>query len=427
MTQKESNNKYNSERLFENIQVKRWYNNVKRGSKKTADVYLRRLSKFCGDNGISPNELIQLSPSDIFNLMLDYITEKDEENKKGSYIRGLKNGVDSWLAFNNIHNYGKVKIKGAYLTPTLDDEQVPSHEELHRIFTHANPRERLCCALMAHGGLRPGVIGDGNDGLRVKDFPELKIEGEKVTFEKIPTIIRVRAELSKTGKAYMTFLSEQGCGYLSDYLEARLREGQDFKPKTDIVTPRYDNKMFLSTVKVRESIRRALRRADVKKRPYVLRAYFNTQLQIAESKGKMISSYRQLFFGHSGPMENRYSTSKGKLTEEMMEDMRESYRESQVFLQTTSSNSDTSSDKEKFLRMMFRSKGMSKDDIENHDLDSLSEEEMMSIVEELDQKAAKSNGRPQKIVSMDEAEELIEEGWEYIRDWTKGRVILKAP
>ncbi|MCJ7424641.1 hypothetical protein MUP01_10295 [Candidatus Bathyarchaeota archaeon] len=38
---------------------------------------------------------------------------------------------------------------------------------------------------------------EGRDGLRVKDLPEMKIEGVSVSFIKIPTIVVIRKELSK--------------------------------------------------------------------------------------------------------------------------------------------------------------------------------------------------------------------------------------
>ncbi len=36
-------------------------------------------------------------------------------------------------------------------------------------------------------------------------------------------MVIVRRELSKAGHQYFTFLSEEGCGYLGDYLEMRMR------------------------------------------------------------------------------------------------------------------------------------------------------------------------------------------------------------
>jgi transposase len=61
----------------------------------------------------------------------------------------------------------------------------------------------------------------GADGLRIKDLPEMRVEGGQVIFDRIPTMVIVRPELSKAGHQYFTFLSEEGCEYLKDYSEER--------------------------------------------------------------------------------------------------------------------------------------------------------------------------------------------------------------
>ncbi|NDB47333.1 MAG: hypothetical protein EB163_08660, partial [Nitrososphaeria archaeon] len=45
--------------------VKRWHSNLARGSPVTAEINLRRLSKFCEDNKITPTELAELGQKDI--------------------------------------------------------------------------------------------------------------------------------------------------------------------------------------------------------------------------------------------------------------------------------------------------------------------------------------------------------------------------
>ncbi|NIM44298.1 MAG: site-specific integrase, partial [Nitrososphaeria archaeon] len=82
-------------------------------------------------------------------------------------------------------------------------------------------------------------------------------------------------------------------------------------------------------------IRVAIRKAGFPWRPYVLRSYFDTQLMLAESKGLVLRDYRQFWMGHKGDIENRYTTNKQRLPEEVVEDMREAYRRSQDYLQTT--------------------------------------------------------------------------------------------
>ncbi len=67
-------------------------------------------------------------------------------------------------------------------------------------------------------------------------------------------------------------------------------------------------------------------------RPYILRAYFDTQLLIAESKGRIAHDFRVFFMGHKGSMEARYTTNKGVLPEMLAAEMRESFARSEEFL-----------------------------------------------------------------------------------------------
>jgi hypothetical protein len=48
----------------------------------------------------------------------------------------------------------------------------------------------------------------------------------------------VRRELSKAGHQYFSFLSKEACGYLKDYLEARIREGEQVNPDSAVITPK---------------------------------------------------------------------------------------------------------------------------------------------------------------------------------------------
>jgi hypothetical protein len=97
----------------------------------------------------------------------------------------------------------------------LKDEKVPTRKELKKIFLSGDKKARVSSVLVAHSGLRIKTLGDyeGEDGLRIKDLPEVKVEGDSVDFEQIPTLVIVRKELSKAGHQYFTFISEEGCEY----------------------------------------------------------------------------------------------------------------------------------------------------------------------------------------------------------------------
>ncbi|RLI34347.1 hypothetical protein DRO66_08955 [Candidatus Bathyarchaeota archaeon] len=96
-------------------------------------------------------------------------------------------------------------------------------------------------------------------------------------------------------------------------MEERLRSGEKLGKKSPaIVFQRASaTRKFMMTRKVTLLIREAMRRAGVWKRPYVLRAYAETQFIIAESKGKISHPYLQFIAGHKDDIESRYSINKG--------------------------------------------------------------------------------------------------------------------
>ena len=413
--------------LLEDGDVRRWYDNVARGSPATADVYLRRLGSFCQQFNKTPKALASLSDSNLYNLMLDYVSTMEKDDYAGSYIESTLKAVKSWLSHNGIEIKRKIKIKGARDTPSLKDERVPTRDELRRIPLSGDKKARVACVLVAHSGLRIKTLGNyrGEDGLRIKDLPEMMVEGDSVNLKQIPTIVIVRRELSKAGHQYFTFLTEEGCEYLRDYLEDRIREGEAMTSESPIITPKLAVKPFIRAVNIGDNIRVAIRGAGFPCRPYVLRSYFDTQLMLAESKGLVLRDYRKFWMGHKGDVENRYTTNKAKLPETVIDDMREAYRRSQEYLQTTKLE-ETSEER---LRQAFRKQlllvaGFSQDEVEKTDLSSMNDEELQTIIRKR-LLGEKTNDWTQKAVSVNEVESYLEQGWEFVATLSNDKVIMK--
>jgi len=146
--------------------------------------------------------------------------------------------VKSCLLFNGIFIKQKIKVKDVDSTPSLWNEKIPSQEELEKIFLSGDKKSRVASYFMAFSGIGPEVLGNynGSDGLKVMDFPELEIKDSEVTFTKVLTMIIIRLVLLKTRKRYFTFLGPEGCQYLRDYLEERMRKGEILKPESPIIT-----------------------------------------------------------------------------------------------------------------------------------------------------------------------------------------------
>src|SRR5256886_4669482 len=171
------------------------------------------------------------------NCLTDLVTAMEAAGLTGGYIESTLKALRSWLSFNSVLWELKIKVKGAQTTPTLDNERVPTQDELRRIFLAASPRERVAAALLAHAGLRIETLGNyrGNDGLRVGDLPDLVVQGKTLTFRKVPLEVVVRPELSKSDRRNFTFLGPEAAGYLKAYLEGRLRDGEKLTDRSDVV------------------------------------------------------------------------------------------------------------------------------------------------------------------------------------------------
>jgi len=414
--------------LLEDPDIDRWHKNLARGSQVTADVYLRRLGNFSETTGITPKQLTSMNEEQLHNLFLDTVTEM-EKKYAGSYIKSVTKAIKSWLQHNGIEVKREIKIRGAEDTPTLKDEKVPTQAELKKIFLSTDLKGRTASVLVAHSGLRLETIGNylGDEGLRIKDLPELKIEGESVEFEQIPTIVIVRKELSKAGHQYFSFLTEEGCGYLKDYLEMRMREGEKLDKDSPIVTPKQRMKPFIRSTNVGDVIRDGIRKAGFPWRPYVLRSYFDTEMMLAESKGLVLRDYRQFWMGHKGDIEHRYTLNKSRLPEKVVEDLREAYRRSQEYLQTTTPESAS----EEKLRDSFRNQlllvaGFTKEEVDQMD-PGMDDAQFQETVRRRLLGQVKGAEASQRVVPVGDVDKYLTKGWGYVASLPGKRVILKEP
>jgi len=415
--------------LLKDADVNRWFNNMARGSSVTSEVYLRRLGAFCLLFKTNPKDLLSKSDEDLHNLILDFITSKEKKGNAGSYIHSTVKAVKSWLSHDRREIKGRVKIKGSQDTPSLKDERIPTKEELKKIFLSGDKKSRVCSVLVAHSGLRIETLGDykGGDGLKIKDLPEVIIGAHGIEFKKVPTMVSVRKDLSKARHQYFTFLSEEGCEYLKDYLDERIRQGEKITSDSPIITPKRKGKPFIRSVNVGDAIRGAIRKAGFRWRPYVLRSYFDTQLMLAESKGLILRDYRAFFMGHKGDIESRYTTNKNRLSEEVIESMRTAYTKSQDFLQTSKTESTSEDQINQQIRRQFLSmSGYTEEEITRMDPDSMTPEDINLKVKERMLGAMLNNGSKQKVITLNEVENHIGQGWEYVN--TIGdKAIMKIP
>ncbi|MFG1545903.1 MAG: site-specific integrase [Thermoplasmataceae archaeon] len=323
-------------KLLENVRVKRWYENLKARSNLTSDIYLRNLGLWLEWTGLNPDNIIEMARDhleDFKGKIFDQVRKMETEGKQGSYIAVSLRPLLSYLKFYDVVIRLNLNIKNEERNLTVEQETIPTNEEMDSILQRANLRQRALIGLIAFSGIRPGAIGNytGDDGLRIGDIIDLKLDKDVVSFEKLPALMIVRAELSKSHKRYYTFIGPQSARYLKEYLNQRIQEGEKLKPESPVIRPdpnmsrlEEPNTFMMSTIAERE-IKKAIVKAGFKWRPYVFRHRFGVSLDASEGKGLISHSWRMHIMGHVGDIETTYSTDK-PLPDSVIDDMREAFK-----------------------------------------------------------------------------------------------------
>lgn len=335
----------NHARVRRSPEVVRWNRELSLRSKLTADGYVRRLALFCDIAGIPPAELVRRArarPESVRRLLSDYAVAQQDRGRSPAYIRKVLFALRSWLDHNGVEFTRLPKIGGRDGV-TIENERVPSAEDLRRLLGVLSARGRVCALLMAQSGVRPGVLGsiDASDGLRFDDIPEFDLA--KLEFGRVPFVIRVRSTRDKTGKGYLTFGGPELAEAFLAYTHERVARGETLGPDSPLVgalgsgvgRERKGPKLlgsFVSTKSLTMDLREGIHRSGQAFRPYVLRARFATACLLGEQHGTVTRDVREFWMGHDlGSVQNRYTLGK-RLTDETVDAMRAAYERTLPFL-----------------------------------------------------------------------------------------------
>jgi len=459
LQRKAGDSKYNNY-LEEDPNLKRWYNNLRRGSAYTAEIYLRRLCAFCAKLALTPEEFRMLPREVIEEKAQDYVNELEEYARPDGgryapqYVKSNLKAIKSWADWNGKKITKRIRIANEGETPTLEGEVSPTREELSQLLYAPTTglRTRASAAIIAFTGSRPEVQGDknGQDGLRIGDIPDLKIVEEEqggkqseAVFAQIPALIVVRGTISKTRRQYFTFLPEEGCAILKRYLDERIKDGEKLTLDSPVISADEegrrrvrslynidDKSSFLATGTISKHIRNAMRAVGLKQRPYVLRSYFDTRLMHAEGMQLVTHSYAQFWMGHKGDIERTYTLNKQKLPPDVMQGIRDAAKRVQKVVQTRVPDDDIVTVEEAKVigkEAWFLSLGFTKEEIQGLDLLHKEGADLQTAIRQKLQCILSENGRRQKLIRPEEIDSAIAEGYEYVDRLPDGRLIMKLP
>lgn len=419
--------------FLDDVDFKRWFENVKRGSVVTAHEWFRRMGYIQKRFGKNPKDIASLSPKDATNFILDVVSALEADGRSGNYISNCVKPLKSWLEFNGVQIQRKIKISKQGELTRFADERPPMPGELRKIFSAADLRARAACSLVAFAGLRLGILGGylGNDGLQLHDFPEMIIDDNNIEFKRTPTIIVVRRSLSKARHQFFTFLCDEGCEYLKEYLEWRIRRGEKLITKSPLITPLQLSLAgrHIRTINIGDLMRKAIRDAGFEWRPYVLRRYFDTRLMMAENDGLIIRDWRVFFMGHKGDIEHTYTLNRS-LPEDVIEKLRDAYTKAAEKYLITTKKETLSQDMviATFNKQFLTMSGYTDEETADlGDLSKLTPQEIQELVKKKSMESLGLNGNNQKVVLMDDVKNWVIQGWEYVTTLPNNEAIVRLP
>jgi hypothetical protein len=403
--------------------VVEWHDALGLRSKLTAEGYVRRLALFSSVVGLEPAEIVRRAkeaPDSFAKILLGYCVAQQQRGRSPAYIRKVLHAVKSWIVHNGVEFRRWPRVGGSDGV-TVEDEQIPSNEEIRRVLGAVSSRGKVSILLMSQSGVRPGVLGsiDASDGLRLGDLPDLTLDPE-LKFERVPFLIRVRSSRDKVGKGYLTFGGPELEEAIVGYLHERIVSGEKLSPSSPLLaslraageTPAAEGR-FVTTKALTFDLRDAIRGVGLRFRPYALRSRFSTVCMLGEQYGTVTHQVREFWMGHGlHSIENRYTLGK-RLPENVIEKMRSAYERTLTYISTSASPPASN---EEVFRIILEMNGTAPEEIGK--LGTLTAEVVLGELRKAKESALLAEGSTepgkQKVVPATAVEAWIEKGWRFV-------------
>ena len=398
----------NHQILLKNPLIRTWFDETKLRSIRTADVNLRQLGLCLHELKLDPAALLDEARSDPVRLRKRFVAYASDLLKRGrltSYIAKTFVGVSSFLRHHEVEFHGFPRL-AVVRGVSIENERVPTQDELGRLLRALPLRGQVSALLMAHSGLRPGafsVYRAGDLALRLEDLPRPRYHAAGVPHSPISHSGARRTQQESTGIHYVrfrralshTYRISEGATRTAAMEQRRYGgSGVNFERLACRGGPRHSTSTGFVTVKaLTAELRGGISKVvpnDTSWRPYVLRSYASTQLLLAESKGRIARDFREAILGHDLGVSGRYNLSK-KLQPTMVEEMRAAYKRCEPFLSTIPSRTEQDS-QAKMAKTMLMGLGYSEVELASVDFDNLD----VTLFQELVTKKMASTGASAK-------------------------------
>ena len=420
---KPTDKQYN--KLLEDADTRSWYEGLEK--ENTKESYLRQLHYYLKEETLSIDNFIsefENSYDKAIKRLKKHINQMKARNRPPKSISLRFAAISSRLLANRIKidkKLEQIKFGNTRLTPTIEDEEHLTHEQLRKLIEISPLKVKAMECLVAFAGMRPGTAVD----LELKDLPEIQVQDGKVILppKKRPTFIKVRAELSKYGLPYLALLGIKGCEIMVEYLQYRLNNEEKLTPSSKLIagiesgTKRYRRTAYSNLISQYIQKLVDIGMLQKRQRPYILRGYFDMALLNSSIK----QEYQSFLMGHSGTIEQVYTLRK-HLQESTTEEMRKMVKEKVEPWLWRGEENGKSVVKNAFVRLAQEMGLEVKEDIPMEDTISEIAQVYKAAKEDL---TKRTNNGKQKVVREDELEKFLERGWELVNILHNEKVVIK--
>jgi integrase len=283
-----------------------WFESFK--SKSTKKSYSIHLKLFCKFHNTDPETLIQLRADQLKHMVLNYIIhlKKVAKQSAGKPKRGeisvnsikfYLTGVQSFLEFNEIVLPWK-KIAKFYPEDVTNSYRSYTKEEIAKLLSIADLRDRCIILLMASSGIRVGAI----KSLKVKSLKRLDNE---------IGLIAVYPESKES--SYTTLITSECLSSIDSYLKFRKEQGEKIiedswliRDKFATFSYRTNRPKASSQYAINKQMRSLLRKSGLPfeelQPDHALRKFFNTALINSD----VAYTFKETLMGHSLKLDSIY-------------------------------------------------------------------------------------------------------------------------
>jgi len=283
-------------------------------SEKTKKNYMLHLSLFTKFYNTDPDALIATNPYMIKEMILKYIIHLKNMAKTsaGKPVEGeicvnsipvYMTGIQSFLDFHETPIAWK-KIFKFLPEPVSSNLRAYEKDEIGKLLSVADLRDRCVILIMSSGGLRAGAI------------PELKVKHQSI-LDKNNGIGLLKVYPDSKRHSYITLLTPECMAAMSSYLEWRKQHGEKIsdespliRDKFDIFTARRNRAKPLMVDTIHKTMSRLLKKAAIDSNhlqpDHSFRYFFNSTLMNSDVN----HTFKELFMGHSIQLDDFYYDAK---------------------------------------------------------------------------------------------------------------------